>query len=333
LIAPAAAAADDQKGVTAPALVTAGQIAEQRAHAGDCAGALDAFDRALVNARDPDLQRDRGTCHEKLGHPYPAIDDYRAYLTARPNAADADAIRARLESLEQSVGIVKGDPRSSGSTGAALDIEVTSAGEEHVSGSVGKSSGGRSLDAIENDEQLDLQADASPLRRGHGFVAGVVVDPENYGNSAFGWAVVAGIDLRYALAPVHTLLVEVNYEQVNSTGTSTALGGGGLRLGYEARIGLNPRLNDALLVGALAGYEHLSQGSTGFVYSSFEPMVRLGYRHTFGPMFGIEAALDGGAALLHLTGSLATTKVSSVQISGDATTSILGGHVAAVIGF
>src|SRR4051812_39053512 len=48
------------------------QIARSRARAGDCAGALGAFDAALRNGIEPTLNRDRGLCHEKLNHPYPA---------------------------------------------------------------------------------------------------------------------------------------------------------------------------------------------------------------------------------------------------------------------
>src|ERR1700677_198649 len=55
--------------------------ARARMKSGDCPGALDAFDAALSQSHDPTLYRDRGRCHEKLGHPFPAIDDYRIYLT------------------------------------------------------------------------------------------------------------------------------------------------------------------------------------------------------------------------------------------------------------
>ncbi|MGH7328367.1 MAG: hypothetical protein ACREJX_08460, partial [Polyangiaceae bacterium] len=74
-------------------------LARSRAAAGDCAGALDAYDAALETSVDPELHRDRGICHEKLGHPYPAIDDYRFYLTYRPNAADAESIHERMDNL------------------------------------------------------------------------------------------------------------------------------------------------------------------------------------------------------------------------------------------
>src|ERR1700759_5690695 len=63
--------------------------ARARMKAGDCAGALTSFDAALrTSDEDPTLFRDRGICHEQLGHPYPAIDDYRSYLTAVPGAQD-----------------------------------------------------------------------------------------------------------------------------------------------------------------------------------------------------------------------------------------------------
>src|SRR5690349_21297769 len=43
------------------------QAARGRARAGDCAGALAAFDLALRTSIDPTLRRDRGLCHENLG--------------------------------------------------------------------------------------------------------------------------------------------------------------------------------------------------------------------------------------------------------------------------
>ena len=78
-------------------LVDAGRA---RMRTGDCKGALEAFDDALRVTTDPTVVRDRGICNEKLGYPFPAMDDYRAYLTNEPDAADADDIRARLAKLE-----------------------------------------------------------------------------------------------------------------------------------------------------------------------------------------------------------------------------------------
>src|SRR5262245_17436416 len=49
--------------------------ARARARANDCAGALASFDAAIRTNIDPTLRRDRGLCHEKLGNPFPAMDD------------------------------------------------------------------------------------------------------------------------------------------------------------------------------------------------------------------------------------------------------------------
>ncbi len=68
---------------------------------GDCPGAIAAFDKALeVEPDQAQSYRDRGLCHEKLGHPQPAIADYREYLSRLPNAPDRPQITARLSSLE-----------------------------------------------------------------------------------------------------------------------------------------------------------------------------------------------------------------------------------------
>src|SRR5579859_4924208 len=76
--------------------------ARKRMAAGDCEGALASFDAALrtSSTTDPTLYRDRGQCHEKLEHPYPAMDDYREYLTDAPDAPDAESFRTRLAQLE-----------------------------------------------------------------------------------------------------------------------------------------------------------------------------------------------------------------------------------------
>jgi hypothetical protein len=288
--------------------------------AGDCAGALDAFDQALRSAIIPELQRDRGICHEKLGHPFPAIDDYRAYLVARPSAPDADAVRARLTALEEASGVVK---RGAAETPGGAAVSVSIGGETDLGPSSGRMGSG-GTEAAERGEQLDLQADASPLRRGRGFAIGLAFDLKHYGDSAFGWAELVGINLRYSLSSVSTFMVELSVESVNSTGTPTALSGPGFLAGYEARIRLNPRMDDALLLGATIAYENLNEGASGIVWGFVEPRGRFGYRHIFGPSFGFEATLDAGVAFAHLTGNAG---------SASETTPLFGGHVGLVLGF
>src|SRR5579883_186907 len=123
---------------------TYGDIGRARMRAGDCAGAIDAFDEAINHSIDPTLYRDRGLCHEKLGHPYPAIDDYQVYLTASPDAPDADDIRIRLRRLLDKVnGRTTSDededetPSSGGASATASG--QTSGGSSSSSGSSGGS--------------------------------------------------------------------------------------------------------------------------------------------------------------------------------------------------
>jgi hypothetical protein len=297
---------------------SAGDVAEQRLRGGDCAGALDAFDAALKNSLDPELHRDRGLCHEKLGHPFPAIEDYRFYLTRRPDAADADAIRARVAALETQVGIVKqGEPEVSGRTGAEVSTSI--GGDTDLSVSTGGKGG---LEAVEANEQLESQADSSPLRRGRGFILGFAVGGRYFSSSSIGGAELAGVDLRYSFASSSTILVELSVGHANGSGTATALNGPGILGGYELRIPITARVSDALLLGATFRFESLSQ-SNGYVFSILEPEGRFGYRHVFGPSFGLEAVVDGGVAFASING---------VANSGI-TQALIGGHVAVLIGF
>jgi hypothetical protein len=297
---------------------SAGEVAEQLMRAGDCAGALDAFDAALRTTIDPELHRDRGLCHEKLGHPFPAIEDYRFYLTRRPEASDADAIRARVAALETQVGIVKpGEPDVSGQNGAEISTSI--GGETDLSVATGGKGG---LEAVEANEQLESQADSSPLRRGHGFIIGLAVGGRYFASSSLGAAEFAGFDVRYSFARTSTILVELSVGHVAGSGTPTALSGPGILGGYELRIPITARVSDALLLGATFRFESLSE-SNGYVFSLLEPEGRFGYRHVFGPSFGLEAVVDGGAAIASINGVANSTT----------TQALIGGHVAVLLGF
>lgn len=96
--------------------------ARQLASSGRCEAALALFDSAIeARSGDAALRRDRGLCHERLAHPAPAIDDYRAYLSMQPTAPDAGPIRARLDALEQSEPEVTPLPGGAGD-GAGEDV-------------------------------------------------------------------------------------------------------------------------------------------------------------------------------------------------------------------
>jgi tetratricopeptide (TPR) repeat protein len=329
----------------------AGRTARTRAEKGDCKGALDAFDEALRNSIDATLFRDRGVCHEQLGHPYPAMDDYRTYLTALPDAKDADAVRARLAKLEGDTGVLvakvdetkeedkkknEDKKKDDSAKAAATGSGSVSLGFNEQSASASASSEGaggdasandkRPLDDIEADERKSSDADASPLRRGSGFVLGPYFGVRRWFEKQLAWSEVFGGAFRYSLGKTSSLISELGYMSVNATGAASSMGGFVSFLGYEARIGLDPALDNALIVAFGGGYDRFKQGATGQVLSTFEGRGRFGFRHVFGRALGLEVTADGGVA--HLTLVDAPSGVDASK-----TTGFFGGTIALVVGF
>ncbi|MGA7119058.1 MAG: tetratricopeptide repeat protein [Polyangiaceae bacterium] len=291
-----------------------GEVGRTRMRSGDWTGALDAFDHAIEGSPDPSLRRDRGQCHEKLGHPYPAIDDYRAYLTAAPEAPDADAIRDRLVKLEQdTLGY------SSASTDVPGDVEggasAAAAGKART-GTAGAAKGrGEEMDYVEReDDPL-----GTPLRRGKGWSAAPFFSLHKWGlaparvvfapagtstSSSFSdsgsWAECVGLQARYSLGPSAALFLEAAYEHFNSTAFDFAIVSGlSSQVAFELRFPLDASYDNQLIVAPGLGYEHLLvqpgleaiSGSLG----GFVPRVRLAWRRLLAHSAGLELALDGGA--------------------------------------
>lgn len=327
----------------------AARAGRARAQKGDCKGALDAFDEALRTSVDPSLYRDRGICHEQLGHPYPAMDDYRAYLTAAPEAKDADAVRARLAKMEAETGVVaaktddqiaeekahkrqddsaKAAALGSGTVSLGFDDPSSSSSSSSSSASASTSSADdkRALDAIEAEEARNAEADASPLRRGTGFVIGPYINIRRWFEKELGWSEAFGGTLRYSFGKTSSVVSEIGYMNVGSTGASTSAGGLSSFIGYEARLGLDPAVANALLFVIGGGYDRFKRSATGEVMSTFEGRARVGFRHVFGPALGLEVTADGGVA--HLTLVQAPAGVDAGK-----TTGFLGGNIALVVGF
>lgn len=333
------------------------QSARARAAKGDCAGALDAFDEALRTSVDPSLHRDRGICHDRLGHPYPAMDDYRWYLTAEPNAPDAERIRERLEELEKDNGVggagtSKSDDRPSDAAAAkegGVKTSVSLSGSEGLAHQESTTAGNASSKDVEsgagagpepagsdtgNDIDADLrkqdQADRSPLRRGKGFVIGAVAGVQAWAeDSTVAGTSIAGT-LRYSVGTAGSLLAEIGVESVGASESSTRDKSGPLLLGgYEARFGLDQYFSNEILLVAGFGYERLKQGSTGLVYSTIHPKARAGFRHVFGAGLGLEFMGEFGYALEH---PLDVPAGSTVK-SADQGVVVAGGTVALVLGF
>jgi len=147
-------------------------IGRSRMRNGDYEGALQAFDAALRTLTDPTVFRDRGLCHEQLGHVYPAIDDYRVYLTEQPEAPDAEGIARRLQALEDKV---SGRQATAGTDDddTPPDLRATASVHVDTEGKMGAmaTADGQGSTASDKLEYVEPNADAihTPLRRGKGF--------------------------------------------------------------------------------------------------------------------------------------------------------------------
>jgi hypothetical protein len=281
-------------------------VGRARMRNGDCAGAIDAFDEAIKHSIDPTLRRDRGLCHEQLGHPYPAMDDYRAYLTAMPDAPDAANIQARLDRLDQQT-----SGRTPSSAAETKDDTSVAQASVSVNGSTATTSESTTppvrrdtMDYIEHDND-ELR---SPLRRGKGwsfapffaehkwFVSGT-----NFGDAQT-WAECIGLQFRYSFGHVATVFLEGGYTRFNSTAATAGLytsQGMTSQLGLELRFPFDPEYDNQLIVGPGLGFEYWVQtgnvaGVSSVDYGMLLPRLRVGWRHMLAASTSIDLALDAG---------------------------------------
>jgi len=301
----------------------------------DWAGALEAFDAALRTSIDVTVRRDRGLCHEQLGHPFPAIDDFRAYLTAFPDAADAEDIRSRLNTLDTANGMggtgtggsssVDGSPSTAANNEdpfavSTKDGKVSNAGV--VAGTGGSARAGNYDQELALNEKYD-EADASPLRRGTGLSLGAF--GRGFGalsNGVTGYGV--GATLRGSLGKVSTIYGEIgyiSYQAGSDAATGEREGGLSLGLGYEARLRLDELGSNAIILAGVLNYERVSETNSNARATSnlLDPRGKLGYRHVFGPGLGLEIAGEAAEAI-------------SLEKGGTSVTTI-GGTVALLVGF
>jgi hypothetical protein len=326
--------------------------ARERARAGDCDGALSSFDAAIRGTTEPTLRRDRGLCHEKLGHVFPAIDDYRAYLVARPEAADAEPIRERLARLEEQAAASREGKESDKGAGAGevpkgayggatatATMSVSTSEGPSVSASSSERAradmkvAGRDYEEVAAEERRAEDAEESPLRYGSGFAVGAYLQVPRFvwadGERVNGETMSAfGVTLRYAFGPTVSFVGDVGWTRLPVRNTSAVGGGPQLFAGLEARIPISRFATDQILLGGGAGYEHygipialggvaLQTAEVNFVAAR----LRAGYRHVFGARVGLEAFVDGGPGYF-------------IPSSGDSSFALtVGGTVALVIGF
>jgi len=317
--------------------------ARGRARAGDCAGALPSFDTALRYGQDPALRRDRGLCHEKLGHPFPAIEDFRAYLTARPDAADADQIRQHLAALEDQSGTgsrahetdpegghgevrmgIGGGASGAAKAGVAGSGSGTSAGQSNI---IGPKAGEkpRDYDYYVQQEKLADSADASPLRYGTGFVLGPFVQlPRFYvgdGTVPGRLAYAVGGAFRYVASSTVSVISELGYAGIGTAGENTSQSGPLLMGGVELRFPVSRWASDHLLLRGGVGYERYVFSGTRAVTNNLLGRFAFGYRHVFGPSLGLEFLADGGPAIVF-------PETGDTRVNG-----VIGLSVAFVVGF
>ncbi len=293
-------------------------VARARMRSGDCAGALDAFDEAIAHSIDASLYRDRGLCHEQLGQPYPAIDDYRTYLTAEPDAADAEGIRGRLGRLEQTT-LGKSsraddddtpDGMSKGGAGASASVSVGGAGDAaNADATAQLGPGGKPRDPMDYVEH-DNDMMKSPLRRGRGFSFAPIFavhkwffDGTSFGDS-YTWAESVGLQFRYSFGRVASVFVEGGYQRFNSTSSSANSPVGDVQgltsqLGLELRFPLDVEYDNELLVSPGIGFDNLTQssnlaGGPSITVGAIIPRVRAGVRHLLDQSAAIDFTLDFG---------------------------------------
>lgn len=307
----------EQLGATASA-----EAARARARKGDCAGALEGFDAAIRTSIEPTLRRDRGLCHERLGNPFPAIEDFRVYLTASADANDSADIRERLMRLEAQVGV--GGPSeqksddSPGTASASMRVSVESAR-------------GAAYDSS-RDEDLD---ESGPLRRGEGGVVGAYFGVRRwFGAGSFGgsFAETVGLRVGYSLNRTFTLLAEAGYMYVNtSTQDVLRISGLSTQVGFDARVPFDRKrdMDNLVIFGLGIGYEHLVTSTNTILaiptptFGSIGPRGRIGYRHNFGPKVALEVSLDGGVE---------RTFIVTGGSGGGTTSGLLGMQLAILFG-
>lgn len=251
--------------------------------AGDCKAAIDLFDQAVLHSADPLLRRDRGLCHERLGHVFPAIDDFRAYLSTVPHAKDADDIQARLAKLE-------------GHDPPPPEVKQEDQPEQEDKS---KPSAGKTMYQVEAEERRLGEAEDSPLRKGTGFVLGAyfglrtVAQPDA---SYWGFSQRTGIKLGWSAIRLNTFYIEAGLHWVDADKPSGASGPEAL-IGWELRLPIDAYASHQILLGAGMGYERFVVNGTNAASSCISWRGKAGYRFAIGPGFGMELTFDAGPLL------------------------------------
>ncbi len=311
--------------------------ARARSRAGDCKGALPSFDAAIRVTIEPTLRRDRGLCHEKLGDPYPAMDDFRAYLDMRPDANDAEQVREHLAHLQEQTGTGGRNTESKDKGYGQLEgsASISTSKGANTSSKSGKprreklTVTDRQYDDYVAQEKLADEAEYAPLRYGEGWSLGPYLSVPRYffqdGNTsdlAYG----VGGTLRYSTSGKFWINGEFGYVSIGEQGTVKHQSGPHVLIGGEFRLGISRFNSDQLLFGLGVGFERYTNSGTDVGGDIIPFRGKFGYVHVFGTSIGLEFAVEGGPAL-SIPDDVGAFKPDTKLIG------VVGGSVALLIGF
>jgi tetratricopeptide (TPR) repeat protein len=276
-------------------------VGRARMRRANYAGAIDAFDEALRTSMDATLYRDRGLCHEKLGQPYPAMQDYRTYLANSRQAPDSEAIGDRLRNLEDQVAgrtpsVASDDAPPRGVNAGATEEEMKAAAPPDID---------------EDPQRSSLRAGSgwgfAAFFAGRKWIRDAGVASVSTSQS---WAECLGAQLRYSIGSRGALLMEAGYEHFNSTSIDPEIVSGFTSLlATELRVPLGESYDNQFLVAPGVGYEHLVFSPSDLNLSPYSEgaltaRVRAGYRHMLGASVALDLSLEGGwAAFFKYDGS------------------------------
>jgi len=321
--------------------------ARAKARANDCEGALTLFDEAIRITIEPTLRRDRAACHDKLGNPQAAIDDYRAYLYARPEASDAKDVEERIQVLEGQVEAARKPENDSGRSGGSANASISINGErtETSAGAGGTDRSENRREATSYDDfsaqvKRRDEAESSSLRMGsggafgfYGAVRGMLGATGS--QTEIGYSV--GVSPRYSFNSWFGLVGELGFAGFGSRARE-AIGGIALWVGPEFRVRLDRYASNSLLFAFGPGYERYTglDRANPAAFNTGHLRGRIGFRHVFGANIGLDLSFDPGVAFFQFDGVPPSITIGGVTTTLPVTVDprvILGGNLAFVVGF
>lgn len=323
------------------------QRARAKAKAGECEAALPLFDEAIRITIEPTLRRDRGACHDKLGNATAAIEDYRAYLYARPEAQDAKEIEERIQVLDGQLEAARKpeDTKSGGGAEASASISINGEKAE-AKGSTKGGSGDASDDkaATSYDDfsarvKRRDEAESSSIRSGSGGAFGFYLSFRGFATKGFAdeLSYAVGVTPRYSFNSFFGIVGELGFAGVG-TRPRTAVGGVQVWAAPEIRLKLDPYASNQILLALGPGFERYSglDRSNSAAFNTFHLRGRVGFRHVFGANVALDASFDPAVMFAKYDGDPQVVSVGGQAIAVTPQIDpqfLVGGTLSLVVGF